>query len=95
LQVHCEHGSVDMDVAAGTTTIRGAEGLHEKLAPRSEQERADDRFATATNLVDVVLGTAPNGSSGDIGWRAVELLDAAYRSAGNDGAAVRIESLYA
>ena len=53
-------------------------------------ERIDKR----DNLVDVILNGAANGSPAEAGWRSVELLDAAYRSAQQDGAAVTIESLY-
>jgi hypothetical protein len=44
--------------------------------------------------VDVVLGRAENGSPGEVGWRTVELLDAAYRSAAANGAGVEIAELY-
>jgi predicted dehydrogenase len=94
LQIHCERGSIDMDLTAGTTTIRGHDGLHEELEPEPEPVRAASRFATVNNLVDVVLRKAANGAPGEAGWRAVELLDAAYRSAANGGAAVAVESLY-
>ena len=94
LQLHCERGSIDMDVVTGTTTIRGAGGLQEDLDRQSAGERGEERFTTAANLVDVVLGRAPNRSPAEAGWRAVELLDAAYRSASRGGAAVTIESLY-
>ncbi|HZG65504.1 MAG TPA: Gfo/Idh/MocA family oxidoreductase [Herpetosiphonaceae bacterium] len=94
LQIHCERGSIDMDLAAGTTTIRGEDGLHEELERQSEADRVAGRFATINNLVDVVLRKASNGAPGEVGWRAVELLDAAYRSAANGGAPVTIESLY-
>ena len=46
------------------------------------------------NLVDVILGDAPNGCGAEVGWRAVELLDAAYRSAAQDGSFVEVQSLY-
>ena len=46
------------------------------------------------NLVDVILGRDRNRSPGTWGWRSVELLDAAYRSAGRGGQPVSIASLY-
>ena len=49
---------------------------------------------TTNNLVDVILGQAANGAPGEVGWRAVELLDAAYRSAAQDGVGVTLEELY-
>ncbi len=93
LQIHCQHGSIDMDVATGITTIHGPDGLHEVLGP-PEYPQGAGRFVTAYNLVDVVLGRAANGAPGESGWRTVELLDAAYRSASRGGAAVPIDSLY-
>jgi predicted dehydrogenase len=94
LQVHCERGAVNLDLIAGTLTARGVDGPIEGLPVQSQQENQDQRFATSKNLVEVVLGRAANGSPGEIGWRAVELLDAAYRSAGSGGISVKINSLY-
>lgn len=94
LQMHCERGAIDMDMVAGTTTIRHADGTVEELPPVPDEERARQRFMTSGNLVDMVLGRAGNGAPAEVGWRAVELLDAAYRSAGAGGAAVSVESLY-
>ena len=94
LHLHCERGAVDLDMIAGTLTAQGADGPIEGLPDPSQQEQEDQRFATSKNLVDVVLGRAANGSPGEIGLRAVELLDAAYRSAGKGGVSVKISSLY-
>lgn len=44
--------------------------------------------------MDVIRGDAANGSVGEVGWRAVEILDTAYRSAAQKGQAVPVESLY-
>lgn len=52
------------------------------------------RFNTANNLVDVILGQDKNGSPGEVGFRVVEILDAAYRSAKQDGQADLVEDLY-
>jgi hypothetical protein len=45
----------------------------------------------ATNLIDVALGAAPNGSPVAFGQRTVEILSAAYRSAEQDGIPIDIE----
>ncbi len=95
LQIHCEHGAIDMDFVANTTVIRRSHADREELAPFADDLAAYPRFATAHNLVDVALGQAANGSPGEVGWRTVELLDAAYRSVGQDGAAVSVSDLYA
>lgn len=95
LTITCERGWLEFDDAQGRLIIR-REG--------EEPERYDDRefadshqdldFAPTHNFVDVILGRAENNSHGLIGWRAVELLDAAYRSAEQGGAAVSRDELY-
>jgi predicted dehydrogenase len=94
LQIYCAAGGVDIDMIAATAQIRGADGLREDVAPLHEHEQPYPSAAPVDNLVDVVLGRAPNGSPAEVGWRTVELLDAAYRSASAGGQAVLIEDLY-
>ncbi len=94
LQIYCERGWVDIDEVTGSATIQGADLPEEIFIPYTENGTHYRRHATTDNLVDMVLGRAANGSPGEIGWRAVELLDAAYRSATLDGAGVLIEELY-
>jgi predicted dehydrogenase len=92
LQVYCEHGSVDMNVISGVVRIFRRDQEPEIInVPEADRY---PRMATAQNLVDVALGQAANGSPVEAGWRTVELLDAAYRSAANAGSSVTIESLY-
>jgi len=92
LQIHCEHGAVDVNVISGVAKIHRRNGEPEII--QVPPEARYPREATAQNLVDVALGRAANGSPAEVGWHTVELLDAAYRSAAADGQAVRIESLY-
>ena len=92
LQIHCERGGIDLDITNETLVIRREGAAEERLGPQERPREA--RFSTARNLVDLINGTAPNGSPGEPGWRAVEILDAAYRSVALDGAAVAIASLY-
>ena len=94
LQIHCEHGCLDMDMVADTTVVRYGDGRQEALDPPTDEAAAYPRFAPADNLVDIVLGRAENQSPAIVGWRTVELLDAAYRSAKADGQAVAIADLY-
>ncbi|HJZ50054.1 MAG TPA: hypothetical protein VKE41_22930, partial [Roseiflexaceae bacterium] len=94
LQIHCERGCIDMDMVAATTIVRRHDGSQAALDPLADEQAGYPRFAPADNLVDVVLGRAENGSPPEIGWATVELLDAAYRSAHNDGQAVAIQDLY-
>lgn len=92
LLVHCENGSVEMNVTAGHVRIHRRDQQPEII--NIPEETRYPRFATAQNLVDVVLGAADNGSPVEAGWRTVELLDAAYRSAAQSGQAVTIAELY-
>jgi predicted dehydrogenase len=92
LQVYCEKGSLDMNVISGTVRLFRS-GSEPEIFEVPAEERYP-RMATSQNLVDVVLGQASNGSPVEAGWRTVELLDAAYRSAAADGARVLISDLY-
>jgi predicted dehydrogenase len=93
LTVHCAHGSVELNVTGGVVKIHRA-GQEAEVSQIPQADRYP-RFATAHNLVDVVCGTAPNSSpAAEAGWRTVELLDAAYRSAEEQGAAVQVNDLY-
>jgi predicted dehydrogenase len=94
LQIHCERGCIDMDMVADITVVRYGDGRQEALDPPTEETPSYPRFAPADNLVDIVLGRAENQSPAIIGWRTVELLDAAYRSAKADGQAIAIADLY-
>lgn len=93
LLVYCERGHVEMNMFAGTMSIRGKEIAPEDYQPL-QGKTGYDRFSTTNNLVDVILGRAPNGAPGEIGWRVVELLDAAYRSAERNGQPVDVVDLY-
>ena len=90
LRVYCRDGYVLLDMIAGTLDVKRHDGTSERVGPLPEDDRYP-RFATARNLVDVTLGTAPNGSPGEVGLRCVELLEAAYRSAAREGAPVAVE----
>jgi len=91
--VHCENGSIYLNANAGLVEIH-----RRNQAPEIIQVPEDERyprFGTSQNLVDIALGKAQNASPAEVGLRTVELLDAAYRSAENDGQKVSIEELYA
>ena len=93
LQIYCAAGSIDIDVCTGQAAIYRPNQAPELIEPVvGEGDR--QRFTTADNLVEVILGRAENGSPGQVGWRAVEILDAAYRSAQADGRAVWMAELY-
>jgi predicted dehydrogenase len=91
LSVACTQGSVEMDIFAGTTVIQVA-GAERETLPRVEEP--DTRFAPVRNLIATARGTEPPVVQAEVGWRAVEMLDAAYRSAAANGAPVSLEELY-
>ncbi|MBT3345737.1 MAG: Gfo/Idh/MocA family oxidoreductase [Gemmatimonadetes bacterium] len=93
LQVFCERGSIDIDATAGTALIHRPDSQTETL-DQVVGEEAYPRDRTSGNLVDVILGQDTNGSPGELGWRVVEILDASYRSARQDGRAICVEELY-
>ena len=91
LHIGCANGSVDMDLFSGATIIRHAHGEPETLPHPAEP---DLRFAPVRNLIGIACGLEESLSPPEYGWRAVELLDAAYRSADADGQPITVEELY-
>ncbi len=94
LQIYCAQGWVDIDDSKSSAVIGGANRERQEFEPWLSGGHLERRYATTNNLVDLVLGRAANGSPGEIGLRVVEVLDAAYRSAAQDGAAVQVADLY-
>jgi predicted dehydrogenase len=92
VDLYCERGYLRYDVANSRLHVRYHDGNEEDYGPLAEDDRYP-KFATSANLVDVVLGRAPNGSPAAKAQRVVELLDAAYRSAAQDGAPVNVDEL--
>ncbi len=99
VQVYSNNGWVDLDYIAGTGVIHHADGSKETQAP-GEAGLSQSGFpdypsrAPANHFVEVILGQSVNRSPGECGWRAVELLEAAYLSATRGGQAVSVASLY-
>jgi predicted dehydrogenase len=94
LQVYCENGRLVLNHTHGTLFVRYHDG-REHTYTLPEGAPTYPSSATSQNLVDVILGRAPNGSPAEVGVRAVELLDAAYRSTAKNGAPVSIADLSA
>lgn len=84
-------GSVEMEMRSGMAVIQFADGRHEEWEPSGETYPC---FAPAANLVGVARGVETAQSPAECGWRAVELLDAAYRSAEAQGKAITVDELY-
>lgn len=96
LTVFCDKGWLDLDDTEGVLQVWREGAEPETLDERLEAAAAEAGYAHGpiNNFADVILGKAENLCSGVIGWRAVELLDAAYQSAARDGAAVALAELY-
>jgi predicted dehydrogenase len=93
LQIHCERGAVELDLVRDTLTIRGPDDRLEEFRPLVDGE-GYPKHAPADNLVAIICDGAPNASPPEAGLHTVELLDAAYRSAAQEGKAVEVASLY-
>jgi predicted dehydrogenase len=94
IQIHGDKGWLDIDFTAGVGKIYHPDRSEEILPPLLTADEIYPAHAPAHNLVEIILGRATNGSPPESGWRTVELLDAAYRSAASNGQAVTVESLY-
>jgi predicted dehydrogenase len=91
LVMNCENGWVDMDMVLHRAIIHRNDAEPETL---HHQPRDSIGFLPARHFVDVMLANDKNRSPGILGWRAVEVLESAYRSAARDGAVVAIKELY-
>jgi predicted dehydrogenase len=103
IQINCERGWLEFDFISGAGRVRRPDGTEVLYPPLDaiqvpegleQSELVYPLFAPAQNLVQVILAKGVNESPGEIGWRATELIDAAYRSAARNGHVVRINSLY-
>ncbi len=92
VHLHGSQGRLRVDLSAGQLELRQHRGREERLdfpAVPDLGHRAAQRF------VELILGRIPNPAPGrDVGLYSVELLDAAYRSAGQGGLPVATASLY-
>jgi predicted dehydrogenase len=92
LAVYCEEGAYLYDSWAGFAGLRRKDGTREALDLKPVLET---RYLNTHGFIDCIAGNTPNPASGELGWRAVELLDAAYRSAQEGGRPVEVAELYA
>jgi predicted dehydrogenase len=93
IRVYCENGFLMLDQVQSTWFVRRHDGTENRYGPLPADDRYP-RFATANNLVDVILGRAKNGSPARIGAYVVEWLEAAYRSSVADGQPISVVELY-
>ena len=92
--IYGSKGSLYLDMNAGKVLVHTHDGQIQTHETENDLDVRYPRFAPVDNLVEVCLGRAVSGSSGEVGWRAVELIDAAYRSAALDGQGVWVADLY-
>jgi len=92
VQVYGEKGRLVLDEVQSTLYVRKHDGTEQRFGPLPAEARYP-LFDPANNLVDIILGRGTNGSPAEVGVKVVELLDAAYRSAGSGGQPVRVGDL--
>jgi predicted dehydrogenase len=92
VRVYCEDGHLILDQATGTLVVRKHDNTEESFGPL-DPEDVYPRFATSVNLVDVIRGRDENRSPASVAVKVVDLLDAAYRSAAQEGRAVDIDEV--
>jgi predicted dehydrogenase len=90
-RIYGTEGYALLDVMAGTCAIYRNDGRIERLDP-TPPDRRYPQEATSRHLVDLLLGQGINTSPGEVGVRAVEVLDAAYHSSA-EGRMIRVEEL--
>lgn len=74
-------GMLLLDIERARLEVRRRDGA-DVVEPITDRDTAYECVAPVTALVDICLGRAPlNPAAGDVGLRAVEVLDALYRSA--------------
>jgi predicted dehydrogenase len=91
-RIYGTEGFALLDVMEGSCRLFWNDGSVEALAPVPPGQ-GYPQHTTSRHLVDVLHGRVENTSPGEIGWRTVELLDAAYVSAA-EGRIVAVEELY-
>lgn len=90
-RLYGSEGYALLDPMAGTCAIHYNDGTSEMLDETPVEERYP-RELTSRHLADILLGRDENRSSGEVGMRTVELLEAAYLSA-DQGRIVRTDEL--
>lgn len=91
LSIYCDRGAFILDTMAGYSAIYKQSVAPELLPANLNGGRS---FAVTHNFINLILGRAVNGSPGEIGWRTVELLDAAYLSASEKNQPIQVSNLY-
>jgi predicted dehydrogenase len=69
-----------LELWRGTMTLVDFAGQRTEFKPLTEKEIYPEQ-SPALNFIDAILGTAPNGSAGELGLAAMEIIEAACESA--------------
>lgn len=88
VRVYGTRGILLLELWKGTCEFIPFEGERERLPDLDAEDTYPDR-SPARNLIDAVLGLAPNGSNGRLGLASMEVIEAATESA-HSGQAVHI-----
>ena len=92
VHLHGSKGRLRVDLSAGQLYVRQHTGKEEFLQLDGVLNLGQK---SSQHFVDLLLGVGTNSAPGrTVGLYSVELLDAAYRSASQDGQSVRVASLY-
>jgi len=98
LAIYCQNGCCVSDSMAGITTVRKADGSEESISGQPGQRKP---YALTYNFIELLHDKNANESRkvenlapGEVGWRVVEVLDAAYRSVKENGRLIEIKELY-
>ena len=91
LSVYCDQGAFTYDTIAGHAAIHKPAASSEQLPAKLHVE---EPYTVTHNFINFILGREANGSPGEIGWRTVELLDAAYQSSARGNQPIPISDLY-
>jgi len=92
IHLHGSKGRLLVDSISGVMHMRLHDGTDERIEPTYPSYPGDQ---PSGRFVDMLLDSAPNFFPGStVGLYTVELLDAAYRSAAQDGMLVKVASLY-
>ncbi len=97
LAVYCQDGMYLVDTQAQYSAIRhwrDGTPLNGETENLEWNPTARTHHAVTHNFIQAILGNEPNHAPGEIGLRAVELLDAAYQSVQEDGRPILVEELY-
>ena len=92
LHITCTQGIVNVSARHFTCTVYRPDQKPEIFLPADGQPYFS--HAPSQNLVGICRGSDQNRSPAEAGWRAVEVLHAAYESVASDGRPIEIKDLY-